>query len=82
MAGSKISEIIYRIFKEAGSNIVEERVVDYIVNELRGGRQLSEVLTDPYVESRISREHLIHVLEHKEVLVEFEAQLKESLKHE
>ncbi|HZD59791.1 MAG TPA: hypothetical protein VE439_05000 [Anaerolineae bacterium] len=79
MAGSKVSELIYELFKEAGTNVLEDRVARYIVNELRAGKKLSEILSDPYVVNRVRREHLIHVLEHKEILVEFEARIKESL---
>ena len=79
MSHSKISELIHKLFKEAGTNIPEERATEYIISEIHKGRRLSDILEDPYVKSTLGSGHLRHVLEHKEIISEVEAQLKASL---
>lgn len=80
MAKSRITEIIEQFFKEAGTNIQEDRLTEYIVNEVHKGRKLSEILEDPNIKGKISDGHLAHVLERKEVLQEYENKLKETTK--
>jgi len=77
---SRIKAAINEFFKECCNNILEERITDYIVKELRTGRELSEVLTDPYVKDRIGEGHLVHVIGNKELLETYEQRIKKSMK--
>ncbi len=79
MPESRIKAAINEFFKEGFKNILEDRIADYIVKELRTGRNLSEVLNDPYVKDRIDHGHLEHVLGNKELLATYEQRIKESM---
>lgn len=78
MAGiaDKISEFLNEISVDG----VEERVVEYVIREVRNGRKLTDALEDPYVKNRISEERLVKVLENPEVLSALEVQIAESFK--
>lgn len=78
MAGiaDKISEFLNEISVDG----VEERVVEYVIREVRSGRKLTEALTDPYVKNRLSEERLVKVLENPEVVSALEVQIAESFK--
>lgn len=77
MPESRIRAAIEELFKEFGENVVEERVADYIIKELREGRQLSDILNDTYVKNHVSGDHLTHVLENKKLLKAFEDSVKQ-----
>ncbi len=81
MPESRIREAIYELFESIGQNILEERIADYIIRELKTGRQLPDILEDPYVKDRIGNDHLEHVLGNKEVLKAYEERIRASLKH-
>lgn len=81
MPESKIRAAIYALFKEVGQNILEERIADYMIRELKSGRHLKDILDDSYVKSKIENQHLEHVLRNKEVLKAYEERIKASLKH-
>lgn len=78
MAG--IADKIHEFLNEISVDGVEERVVEYVIREVRGGRKLTEALDDPYVKNRLSEERLIKVLENPEVLSALEVQIAESFK--
>ena len=80
MSKSRITEIIEQFLKEAGANIQEDRLTEYIVSEAHKGRKLSEILEDPNIKGKISDGHLAHVLERKEVMQAYEDKLKEAVK--
>ena len=80
MSKSRITEIIEQFFKEAGANIQEDRLTEYIVSEAHKGRKLSEILKDPNIKGKISDGHLAHVLERKEVMQAYEDKLKGAVK--
>jgi hypothetical protein len=46
----------------------EEAVAEYVVREHHRGRSLSEILTDPYVTNRCSREQIDRLLDRPEVV--------------
>jgi hypothetical protein len=46
----------------------EERVAAYVIREHERGRPLSEILEDPYVRNRYSKEELARMLERPEVV--------------
>jgi hypothetical protein len=48
----------------------EERVAEYIIREHDRGRSLNEILEDPYIRNRCSKEEIGRVLERPELIHE------------
>ena len=46
----------------------EERIAAYVIREHERGRALSEILEDPYVRNRCSKEELARLIERPEVV--------------
>jgi len=46
----------------------EERIAAYVIREHERGRPLSEILEDPYVRNRYSKDELARMLERPEVV--------------
>jgi hypothetical protein len=59
-------------------NPLEERIVEYVVREVRNGRKLSDTLNDPYVRNRLSEERVQRVLGNPEVVAAVEEQISAS----
>ena len=72
---SGITESIRRFLDDLAIDAVEERIVDYVVREVRNGRKLADALTDPYVKNRLSEEKVAKVLESPEVIGAIEQQI-------
>jgi hypothetical protein len=62
-------------FDGMATDVVEERVVEYVIRELHNGRSLTDVLNDPYVRNRLSDEKVNAVLENPEVVEAFEQEI-------
>ncbi len=75
MPQSSLSASIKKFLEEIATDAVEERVVEYVVREVRNGRKLTDALHDPYVRNRLSDEKLAHVLENPEVIGAIEAEI-------
>jgi hypothetical protein len=75
VARPTLSESIQRFLDEIAVDAVEERVVGYVIREVRNGRKLAEALKDPYVRNRLSDEKLAGVLENPEVISALEAEI-------
>lgn len=76
MARSKLVESLQKFLDEIAADAVEERVVDYVIREVRNGRKLADALKDPYVKNRLSEEKLAHVLANPEVIGAIEAEIQ------
>lgn len=63
-----IKSAIKRILEEASINVVEERVLQYIIRELHQGRRIEVVLSDPYVRNRLNESKIEELLENEKVL--------------
>lgn len=68
MSDSGVHKAIRKLIEDMGSDIIEERAVNYIVRELHNGRSLSAVLNDSYIKNRLDEEKMGHVLENEEVV--------------
>lgn len=79
MAESKLIRLIRELLEDLSQDIVEERVVAYIVKELEMGRSLPAVLKDPYISNRIDEDKLGELLQNKEILLTVERELRNSL---
>ncbi|HEX9092933.1 MAG TPA: hypothetical protein VF902_03035 [Coriobacteriia bacterium] len=75
MPQSKLVESIQKFLDDLAVDAVEERIVDYVVREVRNGRKLADALADPYVKNRLSEEKLAHVLENPEVIGAIEREI-------
>lgn len=73
-----VAEKIQAFLNEISIDVVEERVVEYVIREVHNGRRMTEALNDPYVKNRLSEERLAAVLETPEVIDAIEAQIAES----
>ena len=75
-----LGDAIQRYLEEMRLDISEERVMNYIVREVRLGRKLSDVIQDAYVENRVDKDQLGHLLENKEVIEAVEEELDKAFK--
>lgn len=73
-----VAEKIQAFLDEISIDVVEERVVEYVIREVHNGRRMTDALHDPYVKNRLSEERLAAVLETPEVIDAIEAQIAES----
>lgn len=65
-----------KLFAGMFGDIVEERVIEFIVREIGTGRPLFEILDDPYVRNRLTDSRRTELLENPEILEAFEAEIK------
>lgn len=70
-----IAEKVQAFMDEIALDVVEERIVEYVIREVRNGRKLAEVLHDPYVKNRLNEQKLAHVLENPEIGAVIEEQI-------
>lgn len=82
MPESRFRRIIREFLEEMGSDVVEERVINYIIRELHANRKLRDILQDPYVKNRLTEEKIERVVENKEVIQAVEKELTEAFKKE
>jgi len=75
-----VADKIEQFLNEIAIDAVEERVVEYVIREVRNGRRLTDALQDPYVKNRLSEERLQKVLETPEVVAALEEQIAQSFK--
>ncbi|MDO8885324.1 hypothetical protein [Candidatus Oleimmundimicrobium sp.] len=78
MPESKFFEAVKKAFEEMSLNIMEERVINYVVKELHAGRNLSSILQDAYVKNRVDEERLTHILGDPEILRAIDDELKKA----
>jgi hypothetical protein len=76
VARSTLVESLQKFLDEIASDAVEERVVDYVIREVRNGRRLADALSDPYVKNRLSEEKLAKVLANPEVIGVIETEIQ------
>ena len=72
---ASISDKLREFMDDLATDALEERVIEYVIREVRNGRRLSEALKDPYVKNRLSDERLADVLETPEVVSALEEQI-------
>lgn len=75
-----VTEIIQRFFEEMQLDVLEERVVNYILKELHLGRKLSAIIQDPYIKNRVGEDRLGQMLENKEIVSAVEEELEAAFK--
>lgn len=75
-----IRRIIKELFEDLADDIVEERVINYVIRELHIGRNISTVLKDPYVVNRLNEEKIKHIKENPHILETVEKELNKAFK--
>jgi hypothetical protein len=70
-----MAERVREFLDEMAVDVVEERVVEYVIREVRNGRKLTDALNDPYVKNRFDPDKLAHVLQNPEVAAAIEEQI-------
>lgn len=75
---ASIAEKIHEFLNELATDAVEERVVEYVIREVRTGRKLTDALADPYVKNRLNEDRLAKILETPEVVTALEEQIAQS----
>lgn len=73
-----INERMKKFFTEMATDVVEERVIEYVVREVHNGRRLMEVIEDPYVRNRLNDEKRADVLENPEIVEALESEIRAS----
>lgn len=79
---SRLKEIITKIFEEMAVDVLEERVVQYIIRELKNGRRLKSILKDPYVTNRIPEDRIADVLANKELIETLENEIQKTFEQD
>lgn len=74
-----INESINKFFSEMATDVVEERVVEYVVREVHNGRRLMEVIDDPFVRNRLNDEKRASVLENTEIVDALEQEIRATM---
>lgn len=77
---STINERLTKFFSEMAADVVEERVVEYVVREVHNGRRLMEVIEDPFVRNRLNEEKRVSVLENIEIVEALEQEIRAVMK--
>ncbi len=75
LAESRMQRIVRDFLESLKLDVTEERIVNYIVREVRLGRKLSSVLQDPYIRNRLSEAQIDDIIENPEVLEAVEREL-------
>lgn len=74
-----INDRINKFLTEVTTDAVEERVVEYVVRELRNGRRLMEIIEDPFVRNRLNEEKRAEVFENPEIVEALEREIRDSM---
>lgn len=64
----RVVAAVRRLFEDLSVDLREERVVRYIVDELRTGRDFDAVMSDPYVVNHTREGDRARILERPQVL--------------
>ncbi len=75
-----IAKVIKKFLDEASIDVLEERVIAYIVRELHNGRKIAAILNDPYVRNRVNEDRLNEILENSEILEAVQEELNKAFK--
>lgn len=70
-----LTAAVRKILEEVSLDVLEERVIAYIVRELHNGRSINVILNDTYVRNRTNEERLNEILESPDVLAAVDEEL-------
>ena len=72
---ARIVKAIQRLLEDMGIKVVEERIIQFIVNEIHAGKTLEEAMSEPYVVNNTSAEWRRQVLERPEIVQAVEEEM-------
>jgi len=76
---ANINDRLKKFFDDMAVDVIEERVIEYVVREVHNGRRLMEVMNDPYVRNRLSDEKRADIFERPEVMDALEQEIRASM---
>jgi hypothetical protein len=76
---ASINDRVKQFFDDMAVDAMEERVVEYVVREVRQGRRLMEVIEDPYVRNRLNDTKRAEILESPEIIDALEQEIRTSM---
>lgn len=76
---STVNERIQKFFEDMAVDVVEERVVEYVIREVHNGRRLMEVIEDPFVRNRLNDDKRAAVFENAEVVDALEQEIRSTM---
>lgn len=76
----RVVPAIERLLEDLGVDIVEERVLRFVVQEIHDGRSLEEALAEPYVLNNTTDVWRREILERPEVVKAVEEEIEKSFK--
>lgn len=75
--GKTLLDIIRELLEDLDVDVVEDRIVEYIVRGLRDGRELRGLLADPYITNRLGENQAARLVEQNPEIIEtVEKQIK------
>jgi predicted RNA binding protein with dsRBD fold (UPF0201 family) len=77
---SKMVNAIQHLFQDMGVEVAEERVLQFIVQEIHGGKSLTEALKEPYVENNTTPEWRREILDRPEIIQAVEEEMEKVFK--
>lgn len=79
MPESKVREVLRRFIDEITTDPMEERVVEYMIREVKKGRRVESIIRDPYISNRVNAAKLEHILtENKEIMDAVQKELEKA----
>lgn len=75
---ARIVNAIQRLLEDMGVGVVEERIVQFIVQEIHSGKTLEEALAEPYVVNNTSPQWRREVLEKPEIVKAVEEEMEKA----
>jgi predicted RNA binding protein with dsRBD fold (UPF0201 family) len=75
---AKIVKAIQHLFEDMGIEVVDERMTQFIVQEIHSGKTLEEALKEPYVLNNSTPQWRREVLERPEVIKAVEEELEKA----
>lgn len=79
---ASINERLTSFFSDITSDVMEERVVEYVVREVHKGRRLMEVIEDPYVRNRFDEGKRDEIFENPEIAEALEREIRETMSNQ
>lgn len=76
---TNINDRIRQFFVDVTNDVVEERVVEYVIREVHSGRRLMEVIEDPYVRNRLNEEKRAEILGNPGIVDALEQEIRQSM---
>ncbi len=74
----RVIPAIERLFQDLGVEIVEERVLHFVIQEIHDGRTLAEALEEPYVKNNTTAAWRREVLERPALVKAVEEEIRKS----